>query len=187
LALLLSMWIVAPVRAVEPGASSAPEQRRAAREELKTTRAEIKETRTELKEDKCQMAEAKINFRLNQITENRDKHYETYQNMKQRMDGMITRWEGQGCNVSTLKTQRTQLETMLADFATAYRNLESSFQDTKQYQCGESQGKFVSAAQSARAKNQTLQQKALALRTYFINTIKPTLLSTIKTCKPGTN
>jgi chromosome segregation ATPase len=177
LALLLTMWFVVPARAVENGATT--------REQIKTQRAENKATQQEIRDDKCQLTESKINFRLNQMTQARDRHYETYQNISKRISDMISRWEAKGCDVTKLKTQQAEVEKMLADFSAAFRDLESSMQDTKQYQCGDSQGKFVSAAQQARTKNQTLRQKALAIRTYITNTVRPTMQTTMQACMPS--
>ena len=176
LALLVMLWLVTPARAVQ-GSTTAN------RSEIRVQKEQVQETREELRQKRCDLIESKINFRTSQYEQNRDKHYNLYQGVRKRIADLITKQEGKSCNVATLKADLTKFDSLIAEFAAAFRDFNTSMQAAKEYRCGESEGKFASSAQTARQKNQVMREKALAVKTFFKSTIQPELSQKIKSCE----
>lgn len=184
LALLLMLWLATPARAVQGAMTTNRSEIRVQKEQIETAREETKENREELRQKRCDLIESRINFRTNQYEQNRDRHYNLYQGVRKRIGDLVTKLEGKSCDVTTLKADLTKFDSLIADFAAAFRDFNTSMQATKEYRCGESEGKFASSAQTARQKNQALREKALAVKTYFTGTIQPELSQKVKACLP---
>ncbi len=184
LALLLMLWLATPARAVQGAMTTNRSEIRVQKEQIETAREETKENREELRQQRCDLIESRINFRTNQYEQNRDRHYNLYEGVRKRIGDLVTKLEGKSCDVTTLKADLTKFDSLIADFAAAFRDFNTSMQATKEYRCGESEGKFASSAQTARQKNQTLREKALAVKTYFTGTIQPELSQKVKACLP---
>lgn len=182
LALLLMLWLVTPARAVQGTMTANRSEIRVQKEQVQEAREETKENREELRQKRCDLIESRINFRTNQYEQNRDKHYNLYQGVRKRIGDLVAKLEGKSCDVTTLKAELTKFDSLIAEFAAAFRDFNTTMQATKEYRCGESEGKFASSAQTARQKNQVMREKALAVKTYFKQTIQPELSQKVKAC-----
>jgi len=185
LALLLMLWLATPARAVQGGMTTNRNEIKVQKEQIQEAREVTKENREELRQKRCDLIESRINFRTSQYEQNRDKHYNLYQGVRKRIADLVTKLEGKSCDVTTLKADLTKFDSLISDFAASFRDFNASMIATKEYRCGESEGKFTSSAQTSRQKNQVMREKALAVKTYFKETIQPELSQKIKTCLPS--
>lgn len=179
---LLSIAVVVPVWASEPGTTT---NRALTLKEVVPTASPLIHSREQNVQARCQLSESKINFRINQAEQSRDKHVSIYNGVKKRLDNLVAKFESKGCDVSTLKNNLTKFDSLIQDFGAAVRDYTGSLQNTRNLQCGDTQGKFVGAAQTARQKLLVVKQKADAVHEFFKTTIQPQLSQKIKECSPS--
>ncbi len=184
LALIAIVWCVVPVWAVEPGKT-------ANRTEVKTqltqpTKAKeiTTQTREEMQAQRCEARQAKVTFRLNQTQQNRDKHYNLFGGVRKRIAALIIKYEKRGCDVAQLQTDLNKFDSLIAEFAAAFRDFTTSMKSVQTYSCDQTDTKFASATQLASKKNQVVREKSTAVKTFFKNTIQPELSQKVKTCAP---
>jgi hypothetical protein len=184
-ALLILASLATPIWAIEPGMSSVRSEVKLQREQLQEARELAETNREENREAKCDLIETRINTRLNQTEQNRDRHYNIFQGVRTRVGALITQFEHRGCDVAGLKTNLTKFDALIADFAAAFREFTASMQATREYRCGESEGKFAQAAQESRGKSLALRTASQAVHAFFKNTIQPELMQQAKICQPS--
>lgn len=185
LAVLAIVWLVSPVRAVEPGMTGTRSEIKLQKEQKEEARELAMTNREENRQQQCDLIESRINFRINQYEQNRNRHYSIFQGVRNRIAALIAKFETRGCDVAGLKIDLTKFDTLIADFAAAFREFTTSMQATREYRCGESEGKFAAATQESRGKSLALRQASLAVHEYFKNTIQPELSQKAKVCQPS--
>jgi hypothetical protein len=172
LAPLLFLWLVAPVRALEPGMTAIRPQTEPKRFQIQDMRDTHQASRSAEKQARCEGMADKINFRINQSEKNRDRSYTAFQNIKKYITAFITRATSRGCDVTTLKTQLTGLDPLIEKFSAAFRDWKNSVQAARELRCDPSETKTTRAA-------------ADVVRAYIQNTLKPTLTAAVQACKPS--
>lgn len=185
LALLAIVFLAAPARAVQSGMTSTRSEIQVQKQQLDAAKEIAAQNREENRQKQCDLIESRVNFRINQYEQNRDKHYALFQGVRKRIAALITKFENRGCDVAALKTDLTKFDALIADFAAAFREFTTSMQATREYHCGESEGKFATAAQESRGKSLALREKSQAVHAYFKNTIQPELAQKAKVCQPS--
>jgi bisphosphoglycerate-dependent phosphoglycerate mutase len=185
LTMLAIVWLVTPVQAVEPGMTNARSEIRLQKTQLHATRSATLANREEIKQKQCDLIENRINFRLSQSEQNRDKQYNIFQGVRKRIAALITKFGNRSCDVASLKTNLTTFDILIANFSSAFREFTTSMQATREYRCSESEGKFATATQASRGKSLALREASQAVHTFFKNTIQPELSSKAKECQPS--
>lgn len=185
LALLPMFFVVVQVKAIEPRMTNVRTQFQLQKDQLTASKAAIIANRETIRQQRCAAIETKVNTRLQQMEQNRDKHYNLYQGVRKRIAALVTKFENRGCDVTKLKTDLATFDKLISDFAAAFRNFTSSMQAVREYRCTEKDGQFVTAAQTAKEKGVILREKAQAVHIYFKNTIQPELSQKAKTCQPS--
>jgi len=153
------------------------------REQARVEKQEmIRQQTTEKLEDRCEMISAKINNRINLYENSKDKYHSRFQGIAMRLNDLAENLENRGCDVSPLRSDLDEYNTLLSEFAAAFRDFHLSLIGSRQYVCGESEGQFSSQISQSKPKLQLAKQKARALQNFVLNTLQPQLRSTAQAC-----
>lgn len=150
-------------------------------------RADVQDKMEERQDQVCQNVQARIQNRLNRYEENKDKYMARHQGVISRLTDLGNKLEDQGCDPAQIRTDLDTYNGLIQEFATAFRNMVTTMQQTKNYACGESQGQFSGSVNQTRQQLQVVQQKALALKNFFNNTLRLHLRQTAAACQQQLN
>jgi len=98
-----------------------------------------------------------------------------YTELQTRLNNLVTKLKAKSVDTTTLEAEITTLNTKIATFNTDLTAYKQALSDLKDVNCKTDPTGFQAALQAARSAHNTLVSDALAIRTYLVNTIKPTL------------
>lgn len=124
---------------------------------------------------RCAKIQEKIAAKSVGFDENKDRHYNAYKNLRDRMEKLVARLEAKGYDVADLKDDLSVLDTKIQKFADDYVAYQAKLGETKDYACGHSNGEFKTKLQEARAFLRTVREDSKDIKSYYLNTIKPEL------------
>lgn len=128
---------------------------------------------------KCKPAQslvAKLNTKFGNSVTTRTKAYEK---LEQRLDKLVEKLKVKEVNTATLEQQITELKAKITTYKTDLDAYKQSLTDLKDVDCAADPDAFQAALEASRAAHQKLTDDVKAIRTYLVDTIKPTL-QTIK-------
>lgn len=135
----------------------------------------LKQIKLETAEEKCARITKNIENRTAGFDENKDRHYEAYKNLKDRMEKFLAKLTEKGYDVTEFKADLTVLNTKIQKFADDYAAYQAKLGETKEYACGHSDGDFKAKLGEARVLLKTVREDSKDIKNYYLNTIKPDL------------
>lgn len=137
-----------------------------------TTRGAMKQ---EIKEEHCTTVTNHITNLTNRLTNDDTIRQNRHQKVIDRLNAIIAKLEASNIDVTKLKADVAALIQKKNTWYSAYTTLLDDLNATKQYACGNSQGQFKTAVQTARTQRQTMHTANMDFWTYVENTVRPDL------------
>lgn len=150
--------------------SSAPWQERA--QERPNARQERMENRVERR---CDIVNKRIDERINRYKQHSDDVEARMARVTDRMNEFVNRLESKGYDVSKVRADLTKLEEMRNTRRSLYTAFISELEETKQFDCGDSEGAFKTALSEARTALTKWRDQIKANREFIKNTLRPDL------------
>lgn len=150
--------------------SSAPWQERA--QERQNARQERMENRVERR---CDIVNKRIDERINRYKQHSDDVEARMARVTDRMNEFVNRLESKGYDVSKVRADLTKLEEMRNTRRSLYTAFISELEETKQFDCGDSEGAFKTALSEARTALTKWRDQIKANREFIKNTLRPDL------------
>lgn len=122
---------------------------------------------------KCELLTTSIDSRVTKFDENKNTHIEKYQRIKTSLQAIITKLEAKGYDVSELKEDLQTLDNKIKNFASDFAAFIEKLKATKSYACGESDGDFANALESAKSEIDTVRKDAEDIREFYRTVIRP--------------
>jgi hypothetical protein len=126
---------------------------------------QIKDVRTEVIDSRCQIAETWIENRINLYQKRSTDDISLYQNFVSDINVLIVELEKANIDTASLKKDVQNLDSEVQTLKTSYEKFISLLQESQQYTCGESEGKFKTAINSARSQLVQVRADKLSART----------------------
>lgn len=151
-------------------------------EKAKARKEEFKAMREKFTAERCARIQERVNNRIENFGSGKEKHMSAYNNLLNRIDKFIARFEAFNTTSPTkldlteIKADRAQLTVLIANFKTSYTEYVAKISATKNLTCGHSEGEFRSALVDARTYLKTVHDNAAAIRTFVRETVLPDLL-----------
>lgn len=120
----------------------------------------------------------KLNDKFGNSVTTRTKAYTELQN---RLTKLIANLKTKSVDTTTLEQEQTVLNTKIATYTTDLAAYKQSLADLKAVDCKTDPTGFKAALEAARSAHDTIVADVLAVRTYLVGTIKPTLQGILKT------
>ncbi len=130
------------------------------------------EIRKAVREARCTIAEERINLRIDRFSSLRQDHVKLYQAIVERLKTLADKLDKEGYDTAKIRADYKVLNDKIAKRATDYATFISKLEATKQYACGESEGKFVDALKDSRSYMEIVQKDTQDIREYYKNTIR---------------
>jgi len=131
----------------------------------------------------CGAVNKRIDAKINNYNERKDLHIAKNQRNVSRWKELADRLEKKGYDVTKLRTDLKTLEIMLTTAAANYSTFISKLETSKNYDCGESKGKFKEMLEGSKVKLSTFRTEAKSIADFIKNTIMPDLKA-IRAQKP---
>lgn len=154
--------------------------RQEALQEAKTlrenARSTIKEaTRAAKIADICQSVEKRISTSLSQYQKNEARHTQTIDQMRNRLQEVITKLNAEGVATTELTADLQQLDTLIAKLKAESQALDTHLQTTGETVCGKSDTSFKTQMEKTRQLMKAVQKDAQAIRVFYETEIRPDL------------
>ncbi|RJR27021.1 hypothetical protein C4561_04570 [candidate division WWE3 bacterium] len=153
-------------------------------EEYKTRQKEIKQEREEVKTqlqetraERCDIVEGQMDARIDQYRAAQENHLARYTALKEKLANLITRLEEQGYDVTKLQEDLLVLEDKIAVLTQRFEEFVVQLEETTNFECGDSNGDFLTAMQESRNALSLVRQSALDVKNYYVNTVKQDIVA----------
>ena len=123
-------------------------------------------------EAQCAVINNRIDRRIDHFAARKDAHIRAYQNAVARAEKFADRFDEDGLNTTQLRADTTVLKDKVKTAGTTYASFIDTLEEAKQYNCGDSQGKFKSTMEEARTLLRTFRTQITDARTYFKDVVK---------------
>lgn len=143
------------------------------RENVKEVRDELKENREENVAKRCELSSSRLENHVANATENKTKYSAFYNNAKEKVTEFVNKLSEEGYDTSKLIAELKVMEGLVADLETAYDNYIIKLKDTANYECGNSDGKYVASLQEVRSAFLDVRKAAVAIREEYSENIRP--------------
>jgi chromosome segregation ATPase len=140
------------------------------KQEKERLREEFKEKFTE---ERCARIQKRIEERTSNFDEREGKHKKVYENLVNRINKFITRFETANLDTANLKSYLATLQEKIDKFSTDYAAYIAKLKESKNFTCGHSEGEFKGVLVDARAELKLVHEDAAGIRTYMRDTIIP--------------
>lgn len=112
------------------------------------------------------------------------KRTQAYTELQKNLDKLVEKLKAKNVDTASLEQQITELKSKITTYSTNLAAYKQALSDLKEINCKTDPTGFQAALLAARSARNTLVTDVLAIRTYLVDTIKPTL-KTIKTQLEG--
>jgi chromosome segregation ATPase len=171
-------------QAIKTQAQTLRTEAQAERQEmLEQNRAEMEARRLEMAADRCEQMTARINNRVNQYEENKDKWHSRFRGIHTRLNDLADKLDEKDCDTQILRTNLSTYEDLLGEFAAAFRIFLVELQGTRAHVCGEDGTAVIAQVRRSNTGLQNWRSAALALKNHVDQTLKPNLRQIAQTCE----
>ena len=161
---------------VEQAKEDALEAREALMEEKE---AEMEARRQEV----CEQIQARVNNRLSQYEENKDKYHSRYRGIYDKITDYADKLDKRNCDSNQLRTDLSTFDGHIETFAAAFRVFVTEMQSARSYACEEVDTNFRNQVYQSREQVVAMQQAAKTLHNFVTNTFKPHMRQAHDTCQ----
>lgn len=129
--------------------SLVPVSAQTASERLDQAQEQIQERKDQYIENRCERVTFNIDNRIERYNSNWQRHTERYLKIKNNVTNFINKVEGKGYDVEELRSVLNDLDSQIQSAANTYSTVIDQLNDTKTFACGNSEGQFRSAVETA--------------------------------------
>lgn len=155
-------------------------------ERAQEKRKAIQEKKLDRLERRCDIVTSRIDARINRYKEHNDDVEARMSRITERTNDFISRLESKGYDVSTVRTDLQTLEEMRNTRRSLYTAFISELEQTKQFDCGSSEGAFKTALGEGRTALILWRDQIKANREFIRTTLRPDLQA-LKEQKPDSS
>lgn len=140
---------------------------------LKTVKASAK---AEITEKLCERVTERVKSVSQRYESNHNGALQKYQNLKTRMQKIVTDLKSKGANTASLETAISGLDQKISAITTAHQEYLKALESTKQYGCGTSDGAYKEALQTSKAKLDLVRKSVIDTRVYYQESVRPEII-----------
>jgi hypothetical protein len=123
-------------------------------------------------EKRCEIITKRIDDKLNNFNENHFKHKNLHNNIREKLNRIITLAKEKNLDVSKLEEDLQTLDAKIKVFNDAYLTYIDKLKTTKDYVCGNSEGEFIKKVVDASQELKTIRIASQDIKDFFQNTLK---------------
>jgi hypothetical protein len=123
--------------------------------------------------ERCARIQKRVEERTSNFDERQGKHKKVYDNLVNRINKFISRFEAAKLDTTNLKSYLVTLQEKMDKFSTDYAAYIAKLKESKSFTCGHSEGEFKGALVDAKAELKMVHDDAADIRAHMKNTIIP--------------
>jgi cytochrome c556 len=143
----------------------------------------MQEKRQEVRENMCQRVKDRIEDRRERFKEHRDQRANIYRAVIQRLNNLVTKLEGRGCDAAQVKTDISTLESLVDELVAAFNLFIDKLQAVGVPVCQEEPGDWKAAMAQVREQLQAVKAKHQEIRSFYQDTLKPDVKAAGQACR----
>lgn len=139
----------------------------------KPAKSDLTERAKENKEKRCEAVTSKVTERVEKFDNNRQDNVIKHKRMVDGVKKIVEKLKEKGYDVTKLEADLKELDSKIVTAAKDFEVFITLLRESKSFACGESQGQFTAKMAEAKKQLAVVKQDRMAIREYFVNTIKP--------------
>lgn len=124
---------------------------------------------------RCSVVTQRVELITSRYKNNKDRYINAYQRIETNVTKFVTKLKSNGYDVAKLETDLTELRTMIKNAGQYYDQFQTGLNNSKSYACGNSQGDFKVALNTARENLRLARAEMLKIRTFIQTTLREDL------------
>jgi hypothetical protein len=132
----------------------------------------ITELRNKAAQERCTIVTSNVDRRITYYDENYDLQLGRFKSLRNRINQAVSRLESLGLNVTDLRTDATELSSMITEFEAIRTELIAKMGEAKQSACSQTTGEFKAKVQEAEVIVTQLRGKSREIKAFLENDIK---------------
>lgn len=141
---------------------------------------DFKEAKTDFK---CAVTVKKIDNRIIFFRTRKAFRVQRYQNHKNILMTMIAKFESKGLDTTKLKSDMSIMDVKTSKISTDFESLLSKLTESKNYDCGDAQGKYKQTLEEAKALRDVVSADAKDIHDFWKSTIRVDVASLMSQMK----
>lgn len=129
----------------------------------------------QIQQARCSRITARIDAQIESYNLTKDKYLNIYTSVSDAVSIRLDNLENKGVDVALLRTDLQALSSLNAELGSSYDQFIAELTKAKEFGCGTSESEFTQQLQSARQQLSVVRQKALDVKEYIFNTLRPDL------------
>jgi chromosome segregation ATPase len=129
-----------------------------------------------LTQARCDKITKAMENRIENFEKRQNLHVPAYDNLKSRLDTLISKLESRGYDVSDLKAEVSTLEEKINKLDSDYNAFIAKLNEIKDYACDHTNAEVKVKLVEARALLKTVREDNLGIRNYFKTVIRPDIV-----------
>jgi predicted nuclease with TOPRIM domain len=126
---------------------------------------------------RCTNVEQKVAERIANIEKNRDKHYEKYTTLKERLGTKLDNWKAAGYDVSKIEEDLSTLEDKVSKYKTDYDAYLTKLNTVQDDICGHTENDHINTMKEAKNALKIVRQDVVDIKTFYWTTIRKDILA----------
>lgn len=122
---------------------------------------------------RCQIIESKIQIKAVNFDNNKMRHLEIYNQVKNKITEIAEILKNSGGDIDSLNTHLTTFEQKIQKFSSDYAIYIQALKNTQAYACGKSEGEFRNSWRQVKTALAQVHKDAVELRTFYATVLKP--------------
>lgn len=141
--------------------------------EIEERKMQAQEKKTDMVSNRCDMANRRVEEKLGKYAENKNHAETVYKNLQVRLDVLITKAQEAGYDTEALEASLVGLQERIDVVVLAHEEYTQALTQTREWACGESDGQYANALQSARGQLSEVRAAMVEVKEYFKNEVQP--------------
>ncbi|MFA5856104.1 MAG: hypothetical protein WC867_02005 [Candidatus Pacearchaeota archaeon] len=121
---------------------------------------------------RCNAVNSRVEGRLRQYNEEKDKHYTRFSKLSESLQTIITKADSRGFDTSALKEDQVKLNELIQVFQADYTLFIEKLANTRNFTCGHSEGQFLASLNESKNQLKVVKLDADAIKEFFQSTVK---------------
>jgi hypothetical protein len=121
---------------------------------------------------KCGGIKSKAESKITKFGENKNKHYEVYIKLADRLEEKITKWKEMGYDVSNLEDDLDAINGKIDKYDADYKIYTDKLEAIKAINCGNTQTDLTNALKEARNALKEVRSDVVDIKTFYWNTVR---------------
>jgi uncharacterized pyridoxal phosphate-containing UPF0001 family protein len=169
---ILALIAFLPAVSVNALAVNATDQTSTIQQKVQTREEKIAELKDLNIAKKCEIIKTNVDRLISNYNSKHENQVQKYKEIAGKISNTLDILKNKGIDVSNLQAKLNELNSKIVEFSNLRTEFQNKLNETKTLSCGDSQGAYKTAVQSARDTLKQMKSKAIEIRDFVKNDIR---------------